>query len=312
MERQAISNADRARPDAGRAPGNVFVDNSPSAVTLRKLSDAMHDSPRMASQRRLSEAMHNSPRVVAQRELSDSISPLAMPGISAGRAAQRVVYRNVVELKKAMNQSDEFSHLNPGEKESVAKEFPNWYSQTKGVRFSATNFETVGALRTAIDEMINGVDAFTDREGQGLTDRINETAEDKLLVGYRAKGENRVGITASMPFGGSTMDTQIGDGLYIAKDWDVAMEYAEQYVTQGMIGVVQEVYLNVALIRKTIELKGISVKEWWKQYDPGNNDAWDVVVAAISGKVGKIQYKVNPKHKDSGLFEFRDVERVEK
>ncbi|MBI2716312.1 MAG: hypothetical protein HYX37_17960 [Rhizobiales bacterium] len=339
MERQAISRAEpsRLRSGVGRvsqpASSSAVIDDRPDAITIRKLSDAMHVSTRMAVQRQLTDAMNDSPRMIAQRVLSDSMSaataqrdaqgrvqpaiqleatsPLAMSRISTGPAVQRVVYKNVVELKNAMKQSDEFSYLNPSQKESVAKEFPNWYTQTKGARFSATNFETVGALSAAIDEMINEVDAFTDREGQGLTDRINETSEDKLLVGYRARGENKPGITASMPFGGSTIGTQIGEGLYIAKDRDVAMEYAQQYASQGMIGVLQEVYLNVGMIRKTIEFKGISVKEWWNQYDPTNNEAWDVVVAAISGKVGKIQYKVNPKLKESGLFEFYDVERVE-
>lgn len=94
MERQAISRADRARLDAGRAPGNVFVDTRPAAVTLRKLSDAMHDSPRMASQRKLTEAMHASPRVVAQRALSDAIVQrhVKVAQLGQGASVEKPIY----------------------------------------------------------------------------------------------------------------------------------------------------------------------------------------------------------------------------
>ena len=80
MDQHAIPRAERARVRRDAewvsqpASAPAFVDHRPGAVTLRKLSDAMHDSPRMAAQRALAETMQGSPRVVAQRRLGDRMS----------------------------------------------------------------------------------------------------------------------------------------------------------------------------------------------------------------------------------------------
>ncbi len=238
------------------------------------------------------------------------VSANSFPTTIVEPVVQLAKYTSPVALKNAMKAANEFKHLTHDQIESVSKEFPNWYLLTYKKSYKIIDFSN-DSLRNEIDKMILMTDAFTDFEGQSLSDRINETNEDKLLVGYRARGENGTGVKASMPFGDKMkIPTQIGDGLYIAKDKAIAMEYAKQYVNQGMIGVIQEVYLNVNMIKETMQLKGISIKEWWNQYDTTNNDTWDVLVASISGKVGAIQYKVNPKHKESGLFELRDVEPV--
>jgi|GEM_PF-5818319 len=232
------------------------------------------------------------------------------PDTKATPVVQLVRYNNPSELRNEMNKAEEFSDLSKAQIESLSKEFPVWFLGTYKTSYREIDFENA-KLREEINKMISATDEFTDLEGQALTTRINETDEDKLLIGYRAMGENRPDKKAAMPFGdGTQIGTQIGNGLYVAKKHEVAMEYAQQYVTQGMIGVIQEVYLNVRMIKDTIKLKGISVKEWWKQYDKTNDDTWDVLVASISGKVGAIQYKVNPKHKESGLLELRDIQRV--
>jgi hypothetical protein len=112
MERQAISHADRTR-DAGQfsqpTSAPAFVDTRPEAVTLRKLSDALHDSPRMAAQRKLGEAMHASPRVAAQRKLIDSMFARPVQFRSSNNEmVQRMVlpvYNSALERQQFLNQA---------------------------------------------------------------------------------------------------------------------------------------------------------------------------------------------------------------
>jgi len=291
-----------SEPARSRA-GNPSGSNSHTGY-LGELAAAINAGPGVLAQHKLAREIQESARMGDLQQFASEINT----GIPAEQAAvefpaQREKYPTAIAVGKAMDSSVLFAHLSASQKKSVAKEFPDWYAKKYRVSLRAKDFATLEDLKDAIDEMITEVDALTDREGQALTDRINSTQEDRLLIGYRARGENRPGAVAARPFGDSaTMDSQIGQGLYVAQDIAVAQEYANQYVLQGMISVVEAVYLNVNMIRSTLLLKGISVTEWWKEYNPANDDAWDIVVSSISGKRDQVQYKVNPKHKESGLF----------
>jgi len=319
MKSTATSTRGQNTPEPARSrAGNPPRSNS-QAGYLGELAAAINAGPGVLAQRKLAREIQESARMGDLQQFASEINH----GIPAEQAAvaqqklqkdefpaQREKYPTAIAVGKAMDSSVLFAHLSASQKKSVAKEFPDWYAKKYRVSLRAKDFATLEDLKDAIDEMITEVDALTDREGQALTDRINSTQEDRLLIGYRARGENRPGAVAARPFGDSaTMDSQIGQGLYVAQDIAVAQEYANQYVLQGMISVVEAVYLNVNMIRSILLLKGISVTEWWKEYNPANDDAWDIVVSSISGKRGQVQYKVNPKHKESGLFVMEEVER---
>ncbi|NJN38704.1 MAG: hypothetical protein HC790_08250 [Acaryochloridaceae cyanobacterium CSU_3_4] len=233
---------------------------------------------------------------------------------------QRVKYATPKALKEAMN-AEQFDDLSNSEKDSISNEFPSWFSKAYKKSYRTHDFPTVNDLNETIRQMINAVDTFTDEEGQALTDKINSTTEKLLPIGYHAGGKDKPQQQGVKPFGSGKIGSQIGDGYYIAKDLSVAKEYANQYIIQGMIANIQKVYINIEKIKETLLIKGVSVKEWWKGYDTENDNTFDMIVAGISGQVGggssQVQYKTNPKHKETGLLfleqiiETDEYERIE-
>ena len=252
-----------------------------------------------------------SPQNLIQRKLSIINKSQAY---NSSTAIQLTKYPNTKALKDALLKSDIFSYLSQSQKESVALEFPGWYSRTYGTRFAtvdivATKDQSIeDQLKILIDKMINEIDSFTDTEGQALTDMINQAPKDHLVIGFHAGGKNKPDSKASKPFGDIPIKSQIGgDGYYIAKDLEIAKEYANQYIIQGMIANIQEVSLNIKMIKQTLLIKGVSVTEWWDKYNGVHDQTYDLMVAKISGKTGNVQYKLNPKHKESGLLVLKQI-----
>jgi len=215
MERQAISRADRTRPDTGRlTSGKVFVDSRSAAVTLRKLSDAMHDSPRIAAQRRLSEAMHASPRVVAQRK-------------TIGEHLLRVVQRQEISEEEAL--------------QALQGRAPAFYEAPHAI---IKPWGEEGGSNCHGYTVTGGVDEFID--GGDLLANIGDIAAVVFVRNGVIAHSGRPGE------GGTLTHLLIGVGVLTSTIGDSAMGYDGRYTLPGQRGDLEE-YLQPEINRRNAE-----------------------------------------------------------
>ena len=229
------------------------------------------------------------------------------PASVGPQVAQLYKLNGPFEIKKKLRE------VAPGEYDdsaafSVAKELPSWYVKTRQARFADHDFENDGAFLAIVNEMVEAVDSFTDQQGYALEHLINTAQSTRVPIGY--KGGNLAYAEKLVNEGlkdrgapkdpgakkNVTDEMQIGAGEYIATEIGPAREYAEQRTTEGKDGVVYRVYVDLEKVKQfPILLKGVSVREWWKFYNTGQDAMFDVIVAAISGEPNRIQFKVNPR-----------------
>ena len=198
MDRQAISRAERAHlrgdaePVSQPTSAPAFVDSRPGAVTLRTLSDALHESPRMATQRALAEAVNDGPSIAVQRKLRDGIS--VRPA-----QLQETPTEDATDMRSSISRSSSFPV------QRVVTGVPQFVIHTPAALSPAADTRLQSVVNTLVTALDNDPDI---QLGTLIVSVEQEGGHDYVGGASTIEGENPA-LTRTIPRGLNPSDIEI-------------------------------------------------------------------------------------------------------